>query len=400
MSDPWSPARRVAFRFLVIYAVLYTLPGVLLVTPGFEWAGKLHDRVWEELLARVSDAFSLDVVLAEDNGSGDTSASYLTLVLELGLAAAGTALWTALDRARTSYPRTLDVLRSYLRLVLAYSMMWYGLAKVFKSQFPAPSPGRLMQPIGDASPMGLLWTFMGASTPYTIFAGLAELIGGLLLLWRRTTAAGALILAAVLSHVVLLNFCYDVPVKLYSSHLLLIALFLVWPHAQRLVDVLVRNRATQPVDLGTFPVPPRMRRPVAIAKWLVVAFLLAVATVESWSGYRTVGDGADHGPLYGDYDADGGEGGARWRRVGISRSGVSILTEEGEIVRHGMTYDEERAQLLLRRNGTELVYGVERVDADTIIIEGREASHRLVRRAPTLLESRGFHWVNEAPFNR
>ena len=384
----------------MIYAVLYTLPGVCLVTPGLEWAGKLHDRVWEELLARVSDAFRLDVILAEDNGSGDTSASYLTLVLELSLAAAGAALWSAIDRARTSYPRALDVLRSYLRIVLAYSMLWYGLAKVLKSQFPALSPIRLMEPIGDASPMGLLWSFMGHSTAYTVFAGLAEVIGGLLLLWRRTAAAGALILVAVLAHVVLLNFCYDVPVKLYSSHLLLIAVFLVWPHAGRLLDVLIRNRATQPVELGTFPMPPRWRRRAAIAKWLMVVFLFGVAAYESWGAYHTLGDGQEHGPLYGDYDADGGDGDARWRRVGISNFGLAVLTESGEIVRYGMTYDEERAQLQLKRKDTKLVVEVERVDADTIVIKGQESSHRLVRRAPTLLESRGFHWVNEAPFNR
>ena|GEM_PF-5392919 len=39
-------------------------------------------------------------------------------------------------------------------------------------QIPVPSPtlDRLVQPFGDASPMGLVWTFMGASTAYPIFA--------------------------------------------------------------------------------------------------------------------------------------------------------------------------------------------------------------------------------------
>jgi hypothetical protein len=397
VSDRWSPARRVAFRALVIYAVLYTVPGLLQVTPGLDWLGRAHERTWEQLLSWVSNAFDLDVVFGEENGSGDTSVAYLSMALELALAAAGAAIWSALDRARTSYPRGLDLLRSYVRIVLAYSMMLYGMAKVLKSQFPAPSPGRLLEPIGETSPMGLLWTFMGYSTPYTVFAGLAELAGGALLLWRRTTALGALLLVAVLAHIVLLNFCYDVPVKLYSSHLLLMAVFLLWPHAGRLVDLLVRNRATQPADLGAFPAPAHLRRPVAIAKWLLVAFLFASATHESWKVYRTYGDGAERGPLHGSYDAGGVAG---WRRVGISNRGLAVLTEDGELVRYGMKYDEARAQLVLERQGETWVYEVERPDADTIIVKGQDVSHTLVRRPPTLLESRGFHWVNEAPFNR
>jgi hypothetical protein len=41
--------------------------------------------------------------------------------------------------------------------------------------------------------MGILWTFMAASTGYTIFAGLAEAVAGLLLLFRRTSTLGALL---------------------------------------------------------------------------------------------------------------------------------------------------------------------------------------------------------------
>jgi hypothetical protein len=53
----------------------------------------------------------------------------------------------------------------------------------------------------------------------------------------------------VLSNVVALNFSYDVPVKLFSSHLLGMALFLLIPDARRLVNVFFLNRPTQPVPL-------------------------------------------------------------------------------------------------------------------------------------------------------
>ena len=79
-----------------------------------------------------------------------------------------------------------------MRLVVAGAMFTYGINKVFGLQFPEPGMQRLLQDYGDSSPMGLLWTFMGASQPYTMFAGWMETIGGLLLCLRRTQLVGTL----------------------------------------------------------------------------------------------------------------------------------------------------------------------------------------------------------------
>lgn len=48
-----------------------------------------------------------------------------------------------------------------------------------------------------------------------------------------------------MTNVVALNFFYDVPVKLYSSHLLLMAVFLLLPDVQRLLGGLLFNRPTE-----------------------------------------------------------------------------------------------------------------------------------------------------------
>ena len=94
--------------------------------------------------------------------------------------------------------------------------------------------------------MGLLWTFMGYSTVYTIFAGLGEVIGGAFLLFKRTRLIGSLIVIAIMSNVVMLNFAYDVPVKLFSTHLLLMAIFLTVPDIKRLSNLFFFNRAIAP----------------------------------------------------------------------------------------------------------------------------------------------------------
>jgi hypothetical protein len=50
---------------------------------------------------------------------------------------------------------------------------------------------------------------------------------------------GALVSIGVMSPVVALNFCYDVPVKLYSSHLLAMKVFLILPDLRRLLNLFV-----------------------------------------------------------------------------------------------------------------------------------------------------------------
>ena len=144
------------------------------------------------------------------------------------LAAVGTALWSLAARKSSGHPTLHAWLRLYLRLGLGAAMVGYGVAKLLTGQFAAtPSFAELLRTYGDSSPMGLLWTFMAASRPYVLFAGLTEVLGGALLFAPSLATLGALICAASLTNVLMLNMSYDVPVKLYSFHLLLKAVFLL-----------------------------------------------------------------------------------------------------------------------------------------------------------------------------
>ena len=184
------------------------------------------------------------------NGSGDSTLDYIHVLCMAAIAAVATLVWSILDRNRTEYRRLHAWLRIWVRYSLAFTLFSYGFAKVFPLQFQPAGLNRLMEPFHDFSPMGVLWSFMGASAAYTIFAGASEVLGGALLLFRRTTALGALVSAAVMLNVVMLNFCYDVPVKLYSMNLLLMALFLATPELGRLANAFLWNRPARRVEGG------------------------------------------------------------------------------------------------------------------------------------------------------
>ena len=251
---PPSRIRGLAIRFTVAYWLLYSLPSPF--SDLIPWLGPQLSvwRGWLEnnLVAAVARVvFKIDGALVPPNGSGDTTYNYLAVLSMFVLAALIAIVWSLLDRRNTDCPLIRDLLRSYLRYVLAFTLLGYGLAKVtFEfNQFPLVSDWQLKKTWGDSSPMNVLWAFMGSSRPYTIFAGLSEVLGSLLLVWRRTATLGALVAIGVMTNVVLLNFCYDVPVKLYSSHLLTMAILIALPDARRLANLLFWNRSTPSVEL-------------------------------------------------------------------------------------------------------------------------------------------------------
>src|SRR5207253_737233 len=102
------------------------------------------------------------------NGSGDRTFNYLQFAFSVTLALAIATGWSLASRRRTVSVRIYDGLRVLLRYLLADYMLIYGLGKVLKTQFPSPllRTEVLMEPFGEASPMGILWTFIKYSIPY------------------------------------------------------------------------------------------------------------------------------------------------------------------------------------------------------------------------------------------
>lgn len=414
----WGPAKKVFFRFLFAYLVLFNFPFPLYYIPYVNIA---YSRIWGPVVPWVGmHVFNASITT---RGGSDSIYSYVQVFCFLVLSIAATLIWTLLDRKRRNYARLYEWLRVYVRFVLAVTMIEYGATKVFPSQFPAPTIDRLMQPLGDASPMGLLWTFMGASVAYTVFGGLGELIGGLLLTVRRTTLLGALICIGVMTNVTMLNFAYDVSVKVYSLHLLLMAFFLAAHDLRRLANVLVLNREAEPEEIR--PLFRRKRLARAATAFAALFILYETSTTLHWS-YK---DFRNHGreatarllPLYGMWNVeeivvDGKvrpplvTDGKRWRRLFFTTPGriaIQLMSDSRE--RYDLELDETKRTLVLAKRGdpdwkTTLVY--RRPQRDLLFVEGPFDGHqvrarlRLTKPPEFLLETRGFHWVNERPLNR
>src|SRR6476469_4183265 len=285
----WSLWQRVLFRFFFVYLVLQAEPWDLFsAIPGVRWLlrpyGRLVDCAVHASNARV---FHVRDTLVMVNGSGDTSWAWAQLWLYLSLAAIGCVIWSLLDRKRTQYDRLAFWLRMIVRYYIATAALSYGIIKLFRLQMPFPSMSQLATPLGDLLPMRFSWLFIGYSDQYQFFSGAMETIAGLLLLNRRTVTAGLFAATGAFLNVVMINLSYDVPVKLYSSHLLFACLFLLALDAPRLLRFLVLNK---PIS-GTTAYDPDFARPwqfwgsVAV-KVFIVFQILIFPLKNQWGRYQ------------------------------------------------------------------------------------------------------------------
>ena len=427
---------------LLIYFILYTFPfplGYIPVVGGD--VSQAVDKAWKTITPWVGEhviGIGGNMYLGP-TGSGDTTSDYVRLATSIAVTVFLTAVWSLVDRR----PRSYGVARWLLiacRFYLGLTMLGYGFAKVFPNQMPFPTLEKLLMPYGESSPMGLVWRFIGVSTPYSIFAGLGETIGGLLLFWRHTRALGAAVLIGVMANVAMLNYAYDVPVKLFSSHLLLMAIAILLVDRRRLLAVFVLNRPAPAADLRP-PLPWLWARITSqIAKVLVIGWIVYMQIVGGLESYRTYGNGRARSELWGIHDVesfsmDGEEqpplitDELRWRGLVVDRElpmsfggrespgSVAVQRMNGRFQRHLVELDEDAKTItfLPRRTSAETpeslkapgdVLTYERPKAKVLLLrgtwKGSDVEIRLRERniESLLLVGRSYHWVNEFPYNR
>jgi len=355
------------------------------------------------------------------SGSGDKTFDWVMNFFLLVFCAIATVIWSVIDRRRVNYVTLSKWFRLFLRFALASQMFGYGLDKMVPLQMPFPYLTRLLEPYGNFSPMGVLWASVGASPAFEIYVGFAETLAGIFLIFPRTTMLGALIALCDMTHVFMLNMTYDVPVKLFSFNLLLMALFLLAPECQRIIDFFLRNCAAAP---AVHPELFRSRRANRIAFWLQVAFglwMIGSTVYGARDAWHTYGGGRVKSPLYGiwnieevtidgqvrsplltDYD--------RYRRAIFDLpERMSFQRMDDTIFSLGAAIDANEKTITLTKTTDKNWKGkfaFQRPVTDTLLLDGEMDNHkmhmrlRLVDRSKFLLVNRGFHWVQEYPFNR
>lgn len=405
---------RVVFHFLIIYLLLYILPFPLSDIPivggwfSFGYSHLLQGPItWlGHLLIGTFDS------APSNGGSGDKLYDYFSCLLLTILAIPGTFAWAIFDHRKGDYRSFPTWFTWLIALYLGAQMIAYGAIKIVDTQFPPLTTYRLAEKVGDMSPMGLLWTFMGYSKPYTMFAGSLELLGGILLFFRRTRLIGSLLLLPVLGNVLMLNLSYDVPVKLYSFHLLLMSVVLLAPYGRHLWHALVAGSPTGKIEEPTLFKATRSQSIFRVIKLLFLLSVIFYSFHQSYSMYRmqpamATEQGSDFEVnlfvLRGDTIPVNY---SRWVSIDMRDSTLAFVKyADGSSVPMPVQHPTPKT---IQLGGADYPYlfTILPIDDQHELWKGTmgasDSIQLVVAKSNTAysLISRGFHWVNERPFNR
>jgi len=405
LSTDWTPARRVAFRFGVVYLTLFSLAtqisGSVLPNPWFTYRGLGRLSPMREVTRWVARTFVGVDVRLDDVSGGETLFFWIQWFWVLAAAVAIAAVWTLLARRR-GYATWLPWCRLAVRVSLAASLIEYGMTKVIPTQFPTPPLSALVTPVGDMTLSALLWTTIGSAPAYEIITGCVEVLAGVLILLPWTVTLGALLGLVSLLQVLLLNLTFDIGVKLVTTHLIALAVILIAP--------MVRLKPDTTVEVRLKPDTTAVILPIVLG-----AYLLGMQTWINWSFWQAGGGGRPKSVLYGiwnverlsvdgqvrppelnDYDR-------RWRRVIFDAPDAIVFQRtDDSFASFGASLDRSSGTIVLAK-GASLTWTArftyDRPSDDRLTLAGEMDGHRidadlqLVDPSAFPLINSGFRWI-------
>ncbi|MES2139515.1 MAG: hypothetical protein V4511_07385 [Bacteroidota bacterium] len=172
----------------------------------------------------------------------DSTGLYIHVFIVFIISVLISGIWSIIDKRRNNH----DKLKYWFKVLISYylsmQLFEYGFNKLFKYQFYLPEPNTLFTPIGGLSPDILYWSTMGASYSYTVFMGLLEIIPAILLLFKRTRLLAAIIAMGIMINVTMINFGFDISVKIYSCFLLFLSIVIVSPDLKKIFAFFILNK--------------------------------------------------------------------------------------------------------------------------------------------------------------
>jgi hypothetical protein len=421
ISDHWNLKKKFFFLFLSSYCLIYLFPFPFDSIPYFDlpfiyyYKAISHFTLWiGKSVLQLRELKEIKFTY-----SGDTTFDFVKLISTSVLSLLISVLILILDKGRVNYKKLHGWLIIYLRYCLGFYMLMYGFDKVFKSHFPFPNLFRLEESYGNSSPQGLLWTFMGYSSTYSVFIGCLEVLSGFLLFFRRTFVFGALFALLILVNVTLINFSYDVPVKLFALHIDLFCIILLWPYITLIFHFFFSQKTSLSLynEKQHFPVLiERFRNPIKLFLILIISTSYVKSSILNM---RTFGDAVEKPPLYGIYETEVfkvnsdtistmTKDSLRWDKLIIDPQGSMIRPMEGNDTYYSTETDTINKILKLHsfkdpKNDYYLRYsetsnsltlsGKLRTDSLFIILTKKNLND-------FLLLNRGCHWINNEPMNR
>lgn len=155
-------------------------------------------------------------------------------------------VWHFLEqRQKINTAKVYAILYSGIRYCIAFNIASFGWKKFYGLQFIVPAEISSM-PMNQQSGEWLTWYYFGYSHAFGIIIALIQIIGGYMLLFRRTLLIGAIILFSLLLNLTLINVFYQMNAgALLQSVLLTIGVFyLVILDSKKWIDFFFKTKSS------------------------------------------------------------------------------------------------------------------------------------------------------------
>lgn len=102
----------------------------------------------------------------------------------------------------------IEIFENAFSYIVVLAMLAYGIGKIV--QFNRANDLELK--VSEMTGMQLMWAFYGYSKPFVLTLGALEIIGGILMFFKRTRIVGCLFVSTILINVILQDIFYGVNV--------------------------------------------------------------------------------------------------------------------------------------------------------------------------------------------
>ena len=139
----------------------------------------------------------------------------------------------------------IDILESTISWIIVFMMFVYGVGKI--AQFNTAI--EIEKTLPELTGMEIMWAFYGYSLPFAIIIGLLEILGALLIFFKRTRLIGCILTSTILINIILQDIFFNVHTgALITAIILQLFIFIIlWMNKSTVIEVfkLLTKNATE-----------------------------------------------------------------------------------------------------------------------------------------------------------
>ncbi len=119
-----------------------------------------------------------------------------------------------------------DIIENALAFLVSFSMIIYGVAKI--TQFKGSYSASANKVVSELTGQQLMWVFYDYSYKFALVIGVFEIIGALLILYKKTRVLGCIFTSFILSNIIIQDYIFDIIALKTAIFYQILILIIMW----------------------------------------------------------------------------------------------------------------------------------------------------------------------------